>query len=180
MRRSSMIAAVSLAAVAAGPPAVAKPVIDNESKVFMQTRLLGGGAAAPIEVRSIEWGPAEQPRRVSKVEGFTVKQKVKPVGTSDLTMKRGTSATGESVKGRPDIVITGSRIPWPSAAPPPQGTLRIKVRFPWLACRVGKFRPKLIMGDPVKTYEFGDLTITGCASGPEERITFVYGKVELR
>jgi hypothetical protein len=36
------------------------------------------------------------------------------------------------------------------------------------------------MGDPVKTYEFGDLTITGCASGPEERITFVYGKVELR
>jgi len=180
MRRSSMIAAVSLAAVASGPPAAAKPVIDNESKVFMQTRLLGGGAAAPIEVQSIEWGPAEAPQRVNKVEGFTVKQKVKPVGTSDLTMKRGTG--GAIVPGASDIVITGSRIPHPKGAapPPPQGTLRIKVRFPWLACRVGKFYPKLIMGDPVKTYEFGDLTITGCASGPEERITFVYGKVELR
>lgn len=195
MRRSSMIAAVSLAAIASAPPAVAGnpqakpgtvvkvapsdqrgPVNDNESKVFLQTKLLGGVNAAPIEVRSIEWGPA--PQRVNKVESFNVKQGVKPVGTSDLTMKRG---TGSSATSGNDIVITASRIPWPQgAAPPPQGTLRIKVRFPWLACKVGKFYPKLIMGDPVKTYEFGDLTVTGCASGPEERITFVYGKLGVK
>jgi len=63
MRRSSIIAAVSLAATAAASPATAAgPGIDNESEVFLQTSLLGGGAVAPIEVRSIKWDPPEAPQ----------------------------------------------------------------------------------------------------------------------
>jgi hypothetical protein len=119
MRRSFALAAplAALATLAAGPAAAKEEVYFTVT--LQEARLAGApaqqahlgrndGRLQQLQLQSIEWGP-----RVTKVDSFTVKQSVRPIGTSDLTMKRGTgvSATGENVQGAPDIVITASRIP---------------------------------------------------------------------
>jgi hypothetical protein len=130
------------------------------------------GRLQQMQGSSVEWGEwiadVERPAPVTKVDGFTVKQKVKPIGAH--------------IQGSQDIVITGSRIPQPSGSPGGAGSLRVKVRMPWLACEEGKFYPTLIMGDPVKAYELSDAVIASCGAGPErgQTISFNYKKVQVR
>lgn len=186
MRR--LFAAIALAALAAAPAAAKEEVYFT---VTLQEARLAGAAAPPgnvgryagrndgrlqqLQLQSIAWGP-----RVTKVDSFTVKQSVRPAGTSDLTMKRGTgvSATGENVQGAPDIVITASRIPWPQGAapPPPEGSMRVKVRLPWLACEEGKAYRKLIIGDAVTRYELSEVVVAGCAAGG---VAFDYARIAV-
>jgi hypothetical protein len=185
MRRSFALAAplaalTLLAALAAGPAAAKEEVYFT---VTLQEGRLAGAAAPQgyagrndgrlqqLQLQSIEWGP-----RVTKIDSFTIKQQVRPAGTSDLTMKRGTgvSATGENVQGPPDIVITGSRIPQPAAPPPPEGSMRVKVRLPWLACEEGKTYRRLVIGDAVTAYELSDVVVASCGAGA---IAFDYARI---
>jgi len=72
-----------------------------------------------------------------------------------------------------------------AGAPPPQGTLRVKVKMPWLACRVGARLPELELADSATAYKFKDVLVTGCASPtsaggrPMESISFNYAKIEF-
>jgi hypothetical protein len=187
MRRSFALAA-PLAALASLAALVAEPAPAKEQVYFTVTlqeaRLAGAtaqqaylgrndGRLQQLQLQSIEWGP-----RVTKIDSFTVKQSVRPIGTSDLTMKRGTgvSATGENVQGAPDIVITASRIPWPQGAapPPPEGSMRVKVRLPWLACEEGKTYRRLIIGDAATRYELSDVVVAGCGAGA---VAFDYARI---
>ena len=63
--------------------------------------------------------------------------------------------------------------------PLPQGSVRVKVKTPWLACRVGARYPVLVLGGGGQRYRLLDATVSSCggAAGPEESITFVYGKL---
>jgi hypothetical protein len=130
------------------------------------------GRLQQMQGSSVEWGEwiadVERPASVTKIDSFTVKQKVKPIGAI--------------VQGSQDIVITGSRIPQPSASPGGPGSFRVKVRLPWLACEEGKSYPTLIMGDPVKAYELSDAVIASCGIGAErgQTISFNYKKVRVR
>ena len=200
MRRSAIIAA-TFATLAAAAHAAGKEQV-YYTITLQEARLATAGPAQAyvgrndgrvqqLQVVSFDWGGAAA--RVNKVDSFTVKQKVKPAGTSDLTLKRGTSAGAAGGLGKdlqaqdrmgnaPSSTGIGAGIGgWANdgdeAAPPPSGTLRVKVRFPWLACEEGKFYPQLVMGSPVKTtYILSDATVTGCSN---EAVTFSYSKVEF-
>lgn len=70
------------------------------------------------------------------------------------------------------------------AAPPPQGSLRVKVKLPWLACRVGARYPELQLGDAAATYTLTDVLVTSCGSSsggdrPMEQISFNYARIEF-
>lgn len=175
--------------------------------------------------------PHVVPGEAEKVESFTVKQRVKPadagqygqwvadverppaqatrpVGTSDLTMKRGTSpsanpggvavASGDvndsaGFGASQSVTVGGTRTEAPvgglnkvealtwkhQANPSPSGSLRAKVKFPWTGCRVGARYASLQLAG----YLLQDVTVADCggtAAGPEESITFVYGKLVIK
>ena len=71
-----------------------------------------------------------------------------------------------------------------AGAPPPQGSLRVKVKMPWLACRVGARYPELEFGDAATAYKFKEVLVTSCGSSsggdrPMEQISFNYAKIEF-
>lgn len=227
MRRRPNPAALLLLAIAALPAAAAEKQQTFYTITLQSGRVGAEGKAEQISVQSIEWSASPagsippgdirrlatvghateaSPQKVTKVDSFTIKQKVKParpVGTSDVTMKRGTSSAKErpgpsEVQSDTDrtrtsggYVLTSPRhaagatganetltigANRTEADPPPQGTLRVKLRFPWLACEEGKFIPQLIMGKPVKVYTLHDVVVIGCTS---DSATFSYAKVEF-
>lgn len=70
------------------------------------------------------------------------------------------------------------------AQPLPQGSVRVKVKTPWLACRVGAAYPRLELAGGGRRYVLEDVRVASCGrsgggsdEGPEESITFVYGKL---
>ena len=61
-----------------------------------------------------------------------------------------------------------------------RGSVRVKVKFPWVGCAVGDRYPAITLGDRANSYQLRDVTVASCGSaaeGPEESITFVYGKL---
>jgi len=71
-----------------------------------------------------------------------------------------------------------------AGAPPPQGSLRVKVKMPWLACRVGAAYPELELADSATAYKFKEVLVTSCGSSsggdrPMESISFNYAKIEF-
>lgn len=125
----------------------------------------------------------------AKVDSFTMKQrhrKVRPVGTSDLTMKRGTSPGGPAPQPvpRPDldldydegdtgthaasrrgtsesITIGGGRTE-SRAAPDKYG--RVKVKFAWEECKEGTRLPLVELRDARMLYRLEDVTVAGCST----------------
>lgn len=64
-----------------------------------------------------------------------------------------------------------------------RGAVRVKVKMPWLGCRVGARYPVITLGDGAKRYELRDAVVTGCGSAsagdalPMEEVSFNYGKI---
>lgn len=58
-----------------------------------------------------------------------------------------------------------------------RGAVRVKVKFPWLDCRVGAAFPDAVLQNDAGRYEFKDAIITGCA--PDE-VALDYAKVVVR
>jgi len=173
-----------------------------------------GSKGEQLEVQSWSWGGAQA--GVTKVDSFTVKQGVKPVGTSDVTMKRGTGpapvaggvqvavgdVTGDGSAGpgaSQSMTVGGAQTeasgpptgkrqhkPMTLTKPLDRGSVNVKVKFPWAACRVGAHYPSLELGGGAERYVLQDVTVSGCggsggtSEGPEESITFVYGKLGVR
>ena len=144
----------------------------------------GRAAAAPGAGSAVvKWQPTKphSPEPASKIDDFTVKQGVKPykldrvfvkswstsgdaalrpVGTSDLTMKRGTAPAAD--------------------APGPNDIRRlIIVTQATGGCTVGKSYSAAIMVGGGKRYELSDVTITDCGrgAGPEEQISLNYERI---
>ena len=73
---------------------------------------------------------------------------------------------------------------WTTVSKPlDRGSVRVKVKFPWTHCTVGARYPVITLGDAANSYRLQDVTVASCGSagdgndGPEESITFVYGKL---
>ena len=79
-----------------------------------------------------------------------------------------------SIKGRKgwDGSIKGRDAP-----PPGAGTLRVKVRFPWLDCRVGATFPDATLDDAAGRNSFSEVTVTRC---DPDAVTLSYAKVTVR
>lgn len=58
-----------------------------------------------------------------------------------------------------------------------RGAVRVKVKFPWLECRVGAAFPDAVLQNDAGRYEFKDAIITGCAP---DSVTLDYAKVKVR
>jgi hypothetical protein len=65
----------------------------------------------------------------------------------------------------------------PVAQPLDRGAVRVKVKFPWLDCRVGAAFPDAVLQNDAGRYEFQDAIITGCAP---DSVTLDYAKVKVR
>ena len=58
-----------------------------------------------------------------------------------------------------------------------QGNIRIKVKFPWLGCRVGAAYADAVVGDATGRMELTDVTITDCAP---DAVELNYKRVTVR
>lgn len=164
---AAAIAALATASAAAGGPATIK-LGRNDGRVQQ------------LEIQSYQWGP----RQTTSAEGRWIPITERP---SLATGEPSAKATGENVQSAQDIVITGSRIPQPNlakgggldagmkqleakdrmgntAADPAleSGTLRIKVKMPWLACEEGRKYPSLELSDGSQRIVLKDVVIASC------------------
>jgi hypothetical protein len=58
-----------------------------------------------------------------------------------------------------------------------RGAVRVKVKFPWLDCRVGAVVPDAVLQNDAGRYELKDAIITGCAA---DGVSLNYAKVIVR
>ena len=58
-----------------------------------------------------------------------------------------------------------------------RGSVRVKVRFPWLDCRVGATFPDATLDDAAGRNSFSEVTVTRCDS---DAVTLSYAKVTVR
>ena len=63
------------------------------------------------------------------------------------------------------------------AKPLDRGSVRVKVKFPWLACRVGAAFPDAELQNASGRYELKDAIVTGCAA---DSVSLNYAKVTVR
>ena len=67
---------------------------------------------------------------------------------------------------------------WVTVAKPlDRGAVRVKVKFPWLDCKVGAAFPDAVLQNDAGRYEFKDAIITGCAP---DSVSLNYAKVTVR
>ena len=61
--------------------------------------------------------------------------------------------------------------------PVDRGSVRVKVKLPWLDCRVGATFPDAVLHNDAGRYELKDVVISGCA---RESVALTYKKVTVR
>lgn len=59
--------------------------------------------------------------------------------------------------------------------PQETGSLSVRMKSPWHACRVGTRYAEVALSDGGRTYRLGDVTVSRCGQG--NSITFTYGKL---
>ena len=132
-----------------------------------------------IEILSWSWGATMAGDWDGTIKGATGAGKFGAVGG----MHRDEGVTSpRNAAGR----ATGKRQHgWVTVAKPlDRGAVRVKVKFPWLDCRVGAAFPDAVLQNDAGRYEFKDAIITGCSSGGEDRpmesLSLNYAKVQVR
>jgi len=168
MRRSLILPAVSIAAFAWGLSADTAAGADKQ--VYYTITLQEGrlGAAPPSAGGS-----------VAKVDGFTVKQGVKPMTykLDPVFVKSwSTSAAPRPLDG-PMFRVHDDKN---SGAATGINRMVIVTNVSG-GCTVGKRYPTATLAGGGKRFVLTDVRITGCSrAGPEEQITFVYGSLGIQ
>lgn len=142
------VLAAALAALAA-TAAAAGPSVSGE----MFVKLPAGGSTDRLALQSLEWGS----------DGADGEQEMEPV------QFRYFEAWTVEVEGSDDAEG--------GAAPLPQGSLTVRIKHPWPACRVGARYSELELSDSGMIYRLKDVTVSKCSAGPGGRVTFNYGKL---
>ena len=161
----------------------------------------GGGKAEDIQVQSYQWGNS-QVGRVSKIDGFTIKQGMSPAeggekgGTEDINIGVGelqeAAPSGGVRVASGDIdgdtsaasgLPTGKRQHKPMTVTKPldKGTVWIRVASPWANCRVGARYPSITLADGAKSHVLQDVRVASCgdaaAGAPTEEVAFYYNRI---
>ena len=82
-------------------------------------------------------------------------------------------ATGTAKYG----AVSGAHREEGLSKPLDRGSVRVKVKFPWLECKVGAAFTDAVLQNDAGRYEFQDAIITGCAP---DSVALNYGKVRVR
>jgi hypothetical protein len=124
----------------------------------------GGGSAAKagsakrIEILSWSWGSA-------------------PAGTAKYGAVAGAhrdEGLGAAEKRQHGWVTVSAPVASDAAA---GGAVRVKVKFPWLDCKLGAAFPDAVLQNDAGRYEFENVLISGCAP---DSVTLQYAKVKVR
>ena len=187
MLRAATAACLALPLIAAAPAR-----IDNEGYAYLTDALMGshstGSKGQQIKLQSFQWAAPD-------VQGSG--------GANQMVMNDtpGAEASGHSMLGASDKVTaggsqtesgqaTGKRQHKPLRArmyyDVPQGTgpgiLSVKASLP--GCTVGKRYGGMQFAGGGKTYRLQDVRVESCGGGtsaaPTERITFVYGTLDIK
>lgn len=141
--------AAALAALAASA-AAAGPAVSDEVFVKLPSGTNVGNGGEQLPVQSFQWGSDDD----DELEGRPIKSRYYDAWSVEV----------EGAGGGDD-----------QAAPPEQGSLKVKAEHPWPNCRVGTRYPVLELSDGGRVTKLKDVTVSSC--GAEEGITFVYGKL---
>ena len=149
---------ITMCAVVAA--AVAVPAFAASSNYYLKLGDIKGESAArsgpgkQLEIESWSWGAAS-------------------------TAKFGAVAGAHRDDGVNGPAVTEKRQHgWVTVSKPlDRGAVRVKVKFPWLDCRVGAAFPDAVLQNDAGRYEFQDAIITGCAP---DSVILDYAKVTVR
>ena len=129
---------------------------------LQEARPAGGSAAGASEKITVDGGRTESGQATGKRQHMPIR--------SRSYYDQSTPAPAEK---RQHGWVTVSK-------PLDRGAVRVKVKFPWVGCAVGDRYPAITLGDRAQSYQLQEVTVASCGSaaeGPEENITFVYGKL---
>lgn len=132
----------------------------------------GDAKANWIEIDSWQWAGA-----VAEATGRREKIGVIPF-EYDVKSPRDVASGQASGKRQHAPVTVTRKVDLPDLALPrplPQGSVRVRPKMPWLACRVGARYPVLVLGGDGQRYRLLDAAVSSC--GPDESVTFVYAKL---
>ena len=181
LRALTLAAAATLTATFAAAPASAA----------LNAFLKIGGTPAPhaaaaaraghkdwIEVTSWSWGTSNARKGWDgSIKGRASAEKYGAVSGAhrDEGVARDVVSPRDTASGMP----TGKRQHgWmPVAQTLDRGSVRVKVRFPWLDCRVGATFPDATLDDAAGRNSFSEVTVTRCDS---DAVTLSYAKVTVR
>jgi hypothetical protein len=172
----------TLCALAAS--AVAGPAFAASADYYLK---FGDGAAAkagagkPIAILSWSWGAAlAGAAKYGAVAGAHRDDSIADARTDGHAGAHANATPRDSGLGMP----TEKRqhgwvtVAAPAASDAPAGgAVRVKVRFPWLDCRVGAAFPDAVLQNDAGRYELENVLISGCAP---DSVTLDYAKVRVR
>ena len=164
------ITRTTLGALAVAAAALATPAIAAASDSYLTFGPVTGAQADArkghdkwIEVESWSWGATR------KGWDGTIK------GNATSSAKFGAISGAhrdDSVDARADAALAV-----PLGAPLERGSVRVKVKFPWLDCRVGAAFPDAVLQNAAGRYELKEVLISGCAA---DGVALNYAKVTVR
>lgn len=144
------------------------------------------GDVKPV-LSKVEVGESQDDRHKNQIEILSWSWGATMAGDWDGTIKGAASAGkyGAVSGAHRDDSLNSASTPtekrqhgWVTVSKPlDRGAVRVKVKFPWLDCKVGAAFPDAVLQNDAGRYEFEDAIITGCA--PDE-VSLNYAKVQVR
>jgi hypothetical protein len=143
----------------------------------------GGGSAAKagagkrIAILSWSWGAAQaSAAKYGAVAGAHRDDSVAGDARSDAHADAAPRDAGSGIptEKRQHGWVTVAQ---PAAGTAAGGAVRVKVKFPWLDCRVGAAFPGAVLQNDAGRYELENVLISGCAP---DSVTLDYAKVRVR
>ena len=131
------------------------------------------GGGKQIEILSWSWGTTMAGDWDGTIKGSPSAEKFGAVGgmhrDAEITSPRD-AASGMPTGKRQHGWVTVSK-------PLDRGSVRVKVKFPWLDCRVGAAFPDAVLQNDAGRYELKEVLISGCAA---DGVALNYAKVTVR
>lgn len=165
------ICALAAATMAAPAFAAADYYLKFDTVKSESSAKAGGGNQ--IEILSWSWGTTMVGAWDGTIKGSPSAEKFGAVsGThrdAEITSPRD-AASGMPTGKRQHGWVTVSK-------PLDRGSVRVKVKFPWLDCRVGAAFPDAVLQNDTGRYELQNVFISGCAA---DGVALNYAKVTVR
>ena len=160
--------AIVAAALAAPAPALAASA-DHYLKLgdVKGELAASNGPGKQLEILSWSWGATSEWDGTIKGAASTAKYGAVSGAHRDDSVS---PAPGTPTEKRQHGWVTVSK-------PLDRGAVRVKVKFPWLDCKVGAAFPDAVLQNDAGRYEFKDAIITGCAP---DSVSLNYAKVIVR